>query len=80
MRAVIGIIRARRDQFDRIGAEDREIADVLIEHLHRERVVGIHLRTVSQLMAAQTQAGSSRHLQSIFNLQDMSALHAHVPQ
>ena len=56
MRTLIGVVRTRRNQFDRVYAEDRQVADVLVEHLDRERVVGIHLGTISELMAAQLQA------------------------
>ncbi len=80
MRALIGVVRTRRYQFDRVRAEDRQVAYVLVVHLDRERIVRIHLGAVSELMAAQLQAGRSRSLEFVFHLQNASALHPQIAQ
>ena len=53
MRAIRRIVRSWRDQLDGVRSEDREIPDVLFPHRHVPRVVGVRLRAVSQLVAAQ---------------------------
>ena len=60
VRAVGGIVGARRDQLDGVGAEDREVADVLLPHRHVPRVVGVGLRPVAELMAAERDLRASR--------------------
>ena len=52
VRAVGVVVGARRDQLDRVGAEDRQVADVLLPHRHVPRVVGVGLRPVAELVAA----------------------------
>ena len=53
MRAVGLVIGARRDQLDGVGSEDGQIANVLLPHRHGPAIVGIGLRPVAELMAAQ---------------------------
>ena len=53
MRAVIVIIGSRRNQFDRIRAEHRQITVVLFPLLNIPSVVGIRLRAIPQLVSAQ---------------------------
>ena len=54
VRAVGGVVRPGRNQLDRVRAEDREVADVLLPHRHVPRVVGVGFRPVAELMAAQS--------------------------
>ena len=53
MRAIRHIVRPRRDEFDGIGSENRQVADVLIPYLNRPCVVGIRLRPIAELMSTQ---------------------------
>jgi hypothetical protein len=53
VRAVRGIVRPRRHQFDRVGPEDGEITNVLLPHGNVPCVVGIRLWTVAKLVPAQ---------------------------
>ncbi len=52
MGAVVVVVRARRDQFDGVGAEDDEVANVLFPHRRGPGVVGVGLGAVAELMAA----------------------------
>ena len=56
MRARKVVVGAWRQDLDRVGAEERELADVLIELLRAPGVVGIGLGAVAELGAAQPHA------------------------
>src|SRR5438128_9863012 len=52
MRTVGIVIRARRDQLDRVGAEHGQVADVLLPEREIPAVVRIRLGSIAELMAA----------------------------
>ncbi len=60
MRAIGKIVRARRNQFDRVGTEHRQIANVLIPCRNGPGIIGIGFRAIAKLMAAQAIGGSGR--------------------
>ena len=60
MRAVVGIVRARRDQFDGIRAEHCQIADVLFELRRRPAIVGIDLGAIAESGGRATDTGARR--------------------
>ena len=64
MRAVGRVVGARRQQLDRVGAEDRQVADVLLPHRHRPGVVRIRLRAIAELMSAQAVLRSAGDVQN----------------
>src|SRR5262245_291727 len=51
------VIRARRNQFDGIGAEYGQVANVLFPEREIPTVVGVGLRSIAQLMAAKPEFG-----------------------
>ncbi len=53
MGAVGRVVGARRNQLDGIGAEDGEIADVLLPHRQRPAVEAVRLGPIAELMPAQ---------------------------
>ena len=59
MRAVGVVVGARRDQLDRVGAEDGQVADVLLPHRDGPAVVGVGLGPVAELMTAQSRVPAS---------------------
>ncbi len=63
MRAVGRIVGPRGKQFDRVGAEDGQVADVLFPHRHRPGVVGVGLRSISKLMPAERILRHRGHVQ-----------------
>ncbi len=65
VRAVGGIVGARRDQLDGIAAKDRKVADVLLEDGDGPSVIRIRFRTVAQLVAAQRVARRARFREAI---------------
>ena len=79
MRAVGGIVGARRDQFDGVAAEDRQIADVLLEDGDGPGVIGVRFRAVAQLVAAQRVARRARFREAIGKL-DRAASDAQFAQ
>ena len=52
MRTVGGIVGPRRDELDRIGPKNREIANVLLPDGQGPAVEGVRFRPVAELMAA----------------------------
>src|SRR3954447_20607215 len=64
MRTVGLVIRARRNQFDGVRTEHREVANVLIPDWNVPRVVGIRLWAIAKLMAPQRvfRRGGSRRM------------------
>ena len=79
MRAVGGIVRSGWDELNRVRAEDREIADVLLPHRHVPRVVGVGLRAIAELMAAQRDLRGRDDVEAGGN-SDGAALHAQLAQ
>ncbi len=71
MRTVVGIVRARRNQFDGVGAEDHEIANVLLPHRYGPRVVGVGLRAVSELVAAYGDLRRGDHAQAVVEVEPL---------
>ncbi len=53
MRTVGRIVRSRRNQLDRVGAEHRQVPYVALPHRNVPPIVRVGLRPVAQLMAAQ---------------------------
>ena len=53
VRTVGGVVGSRWDEFNGVGAEDSEIADVLFPHRNIPRVVRVRLRPIAKLMAPQ---------------------------
>ena len=65
MRAVRIVVGTRRNQFDGVRAEHREVADILLPHRDGPAVVGVGLRPVSELMTAQLVLRRCRHIQRL---------------
>ncbi len=63
VRAVGGIVGTRRDEFDGVGAEDGQVADVAFPHGDAPAVVGVGLGAVAQLMAAQRILGRGAEIE-----------------
>jgi len=52
VRAVWQIVGARRHELDDIGAENRQVANVLVPHVDGPSVIGVGLGAISKLVAA----------------------------
>ncbi len=63
--AEVGVIRARRDQLDGIGAEHGHVADVLLPHGERPAVVGVGFGAIADLVAAERVARGGRNLEPV---------------
>jgi hypothetical protein len=79
VRTVLIIIGTRRDQLNRVGPENDEIADVLLEHGGRPRVIGVHLGAIADLVAAQLFHGGSGNVH-VFVEFEPAEIHREVAQ
>ncbi len=79
VRAVGGIVGARRDQLDGVGAEDDEVANVLLPHGDGPAIVGVGLGAVAQLVAAQGVPGRGGEAQIVGRIHGV-AVHVQVAE
>ena len=63
MRAIGVVIRARRDHLDGIGAEDREIADVVLPLGQVPGIIRVGLGPIAELVPAERVARSRCHVE-----------------
>jgi hypothetical protein len=62
--AVGVVVRARGDQFDGVGAEDSEVAEIALPLVEVPAVVGVGLGAIAQLVPAQGMARRGREPES----------------
>src|SRR6185369_13344374 len=65
MRAVGSVVRARRNELDRVGTEDGKIANILLPHRQSPTVVGIGLWPVTKLVPAQWVFRCRRNVEAV---------------
>ena len=78
-RAVTRVVRARRNQFSRVGSKNCQIADVLLPKRYRPPIVRIGFRPITELVAAQRILRRGSNVQIIGD-GDPSAPHMHLAQ
>ena len=79
MGAVRVIVGARRNQFHSVRAKDNQVTHVLVPLVHVPAVVGIGLRTVAKLVAAQRGLGCAGDAEVVRDFQRVP-LHAQLPE
>src|SRR5438105_2233419 len=79
MQAVCRIVGAGRDQFNRIAAEHREIAKILLPDRQVPRIVGVAFGTIAELMTAERILWRGGDIETVIHF-DAVALHVELAQ